>query len=118
MNGFNLANTTLCQGLKPSEVKILAGFLTAKDYNYGDRIFKLDTTRDKLVIIANGSVKLQSEIAGQNELIASFRDGDILGEMALLKKEQHKHFLEVSSPRLQVWELSAYSWQEIKKNIR
>jgi CRP-like cAMP-binding protein len=117
MNGFNLDNTPLLQNLTKPEVKIVAKFLIEKNYQSEDKIFTKNTIRDKVVIIKNGLVKLQSDVADHQEMIAMFKEGDFLGEMAFLQKgSKHNHTLEVASPRLTTLELSVYNWYKILKN--
>ena len=116
MNGFSLENTPLLKNLTKPEVKIVAAFLLEKNYQSGDTIFTKNTIRDKVVVIKNGLVKLQTEVAGQQEMIALFKEGDFLGEMAFLQKgSKHNHTLEVASPRLATLELSVYNWFKILK---
>ena len=116
MNGFSLNNTPLLKDLTKPEIKIVAGFLIEKNYQSGDKIFTKDTLRDKVVIIKNGLVKLQTEVADHQEIIALFKEGDFLGEMAFLQKgSKHNHTLEVASPRLTTQELSVYNWFKILK---
>lgn len=116
MNGFKLEQISLFQGLGAAEIKFISNFLIAKDYKQGDKVFQKNTVRDKLVIITDGSVKLQTEVAGHIEDIALFKEGDFLGEMAFLEKDsKHKHELIVSSPRLQTSELAVYNWFTILK---
>ena len=116
MNGFNLDNTPLLQNLTKSEIRTVAEFLIEKNYQSGDKIFTKNSIRDKVVIIKNGLVKLQSDIADHQEMIALFKDGDFLGEMAFLQKSsRHNHTLEVASPRLTTLELSVYNWYTILK---
>ncbi|MCB9803019.1 cyclic nucleotide-binding domain-containing protein [Candidatus Nomurabacteria bacterium] len=116
MNGFKLEQITLFQNLSKSELKIVSNFLLEKNYQAEDKIFKKDSIRDKVIIIKDGLVKLQTEIADHQEIIALFKDGDFLGEMAFLEKgSHHQHSLEVASPRLSTLEFSVYHWYKILK---
>ncbi|MDP2812238.1 MAG: cyclic nucleotide-binding domain-containing protein, partial [bacterium] len=78
-------------------------------------IFKKGKARDKIIIIKNGLVALETEIS---ETIALFKNGDALGEMALIAKNtSHLYNLRVASEELETWELSVYNWHSlIKKN--
>lgn len=116
MNGFKLEQITLFQNLNKSELKIVSDFLLEKNYQLEDRIFTKNTLRDKVIIIKNGLVKLQKDIADHQEIIALFKDGDFLGEMAFLEKNgKHQHSLKVASPRLSTLEFTLAHWYKILK---
>ena len=70
----------------------------------------------KLIIIIEGLAALNADIDGE-QTIALFKEGDSLGEMALISKAgTHQYGLEVDSPKLKTLELSIYNWTTIVKN--
>lgn len=116
MNGFSLNNLSLFDNLTNKEIKIVSDFLIEKNYTNEEKIFIKGKTRTKLVIIKDGLVKLNTDIADHQETIAMFRAGDFLGEMAFLQKNSlHQHTLIVASPNLTTLELSIYHWFTIQK---
>lgn len=116
MNGFTLNSISLFDNLSNKEIKIVSDFLIEKNYQAEDKIFIKGKARTKLVIIKDGLVKLNTDIADHQETIAIFRKGDFLGEMAFLQKNsEHQHTLIVASPNLTTLELSIYHWFTIQK---
>jgi len=80
MNGFSLNNLSLFDNLTKQEIKIVSNFLIEKNYSNEEKIFIKNKTRTKLVILKDGLVKLNTDIADHQETIAIFRSGDFLGE--------------------------------------
>lgn len=114
MNGFKLEQVSLFQNLSKNELKIVSDFLIDKKYLRGEKIFKKNAVRDKVIIIKDGLVQLQTEIADHQQVVALFKTGDFLGEMAFLTKQSsHQHTLEVASQNLTALELSVYHWYKI-----
>ena len=115
MAKFNLAQISIFKNLNKTELKSISNFLIDKKYKEADFIFKKGKARDKIIIIKNGLVALETDIS---ETIALFKNGDTLGEMALIAKNTlHQYNLRVVSEELDVWELSVYNWHSlIKKN--
>ncbi len=116
MNGFKLEQVSLFKNLSKSELKIVADFLLSQKYSQGEKIFQKNSIRDKVIIIQAGLVQLQTEIAEHQQVIALFKSGDFLGEMALFEKDSlHQHDLEVASETLETLELSVAHWYKILK---
>lgn len=114
MNDFKLEQVSLFQNLSKNELKIVSDFLIDKKYLRGEKIFKKNSVRDKVIIIKDGLVQLQTEIADHQQVVALFKTGDFLGEMAFLTKQSsHQHTLEVASQNLTALELSVYHWYKI-----
>ena len=89
--------------------------MITKKYNQGEKIFKKNTTRDKIIIITSGLAALQVDIK-EEDIIAIFKPYNTLGEMALVQaNSQHQYDLIVDSPQLEVLELSIYNWHTIVK---
>lgn len=112
-----LSQVSLFEQLTPKELSMVANFLIDKEYNRGDKIFKVDTVRDKIVIITDGMAALKANLDG-NQTIALFKKYDSLGEMALVSKATtHQYGLEADSQKVKTLEMSVYNWATIiKKN--
>ena len=116
MNKAILSQISLFKNLSPKEISIVADFLIDKQYNQGDKIFKVGTVRDKIIIITDGMAALKTGLDSE-QTIALFKKYDSLGEMALVSKAStHQYGLEVDTPKLKTLELSVYNWATILKN--
>lgn len=115
MAKLDLAQISIFKNLNKAELKSVSNFLIDKEYKEGEFIFNKEKTRDKIIIIKNGLAALETEIS---ETIALFKEGDTLGEMALIEKNSlHQYNLRVVSETLEAFELSIYNWHSlIKKN--
>ncbi|MBT7228400.1 cyclic nucleotide-binding domain-containing protein, partial [Candidatus Parcubacteria bacterium] len=94
MNKAILSQISLFKNLSPKEISIVADFLIDKQYNQGDKIFKVGTVRDKIIIITDGMAALKTGLDSE-QTIALFKKYDSLGEMALVSKAStHQYGLE------------------------
>lgn len=115
MPQVNLTDIDILKNLNSQELKALENFLLLEKYQEGDFVFKKGTTRDKIIIIKNGLVSMETEL-DKREIIALFKSGDALGEMALIQENsRHQHDLKVVSEELDTWELSSYNWYSLIK---
>jgi len=117
MSKFILNKIALFENLSQKEIKFLADFLTENTYKHGAVISKRGAVRDKLIIITDGLVAIKQNFDG-DQIIALFRQYDVLSEMALIEKGSvHSYDLEVASKELKTLELSVYNWPSVvKKN--
>jgi CRP-like cAMP-binding protein len=115
MPELNLANIPLFKNLNSDEIKLIKSFLVEVKYNQDDLIFSKEKIRDKIIIVNDGLVVLEAELKGP-KTIALFKEGDSLGEMALIEKSsRHMYNVRVVSPEFSGCELSSYSWYTIIK---
>ncbi len=115
MPKLELNKITLFNGLTQKELSWLKRFLLNKKYSAGDFIMTKGKLRDRLVIVVNGLVSLETKIDGE-ETIALFKNGEALGEMALIEKNgYHQHTLKAISDLVETLELSIYNWHTIIK---
>ncbi|MBT6691109.1 cyclic nucleotide-binding domain-containing protein [Candidatus Parcubacteria bacterium] len=113
MDKFSLAKLPLFYNLDKKELAFVVDFLTEKKYKQGDKIFNKGKVRDKIIIVSEGLVALETDIEDE-EIVALFKAGDSLGEMALVRKnENHQYSVEVASPKATTLELSVYNWYTI-----
>ncbi|MBT4209443.1 MAG: cyclic nucleotide-binding domain-containing protein [Candidatus Komeilibacteria bacterium] len=115
MAKIDLTKITLFKDLKADEISLIKDFLVEVKYNQDDLIFSRDKIRDKIIIVDDGLVVLETDLKGP-KTIAMFKSGDSLGEMALIEKSsQHLYSVRVVSPEFTGWELSSYNWHTIIK---
>lgn len=115
MAKVDLATIPLFANLTKKELNFVNTFLVNKTYEQNTRVFKKNTTRDKIIIITSGLAALEVDVKDQ-DIIAIFKPYNTLGEMAFIQKNSsHKYDLVVNSERLEVLELSVYNWYSIIK---
>ncbi|MBT4516450.1 MAG: hypothetical protein HOC78_00990 [Candidatus Komeilibacteria bacterium] len=115
MAKIDLAKIPLFKNLKADEIALIKDFLVEAKYNQDDLIFSKDRVRDKIIIVDDGLVVLETDLKGP-KTIAMFKAGDSLGEMALIEKSsKHLYNVKVVSPEFNGWELSSYNWHTIIK---
>jgi CRP-like cAMP-binding protein len=113
MDKLSLAKLPLFNNLDKKELAFVADFLTEKKYKQGDKIFRKGKVRDKIIIVSDGLVALETDIEDE-EIVALFKAGDSLGEMALIRKNaNHQYSVEVASDKAATLELSVYNWYTI-----
>ena len=113
MDKLSLAKLPLFKNLNKEELAFVAAFLTEKKYKQGDKVFHKGKVRDKIIIVDEGLVALETDIEDE-EIVALFKAGDSLGEMALVRKNaNHQYSVEVASDKAAVLELSVYNWYTI-----
>lgn len=115
MTKLDLNQIALFKNLSTSEIELIKSFLIEVKYHQDDLIFSRDKVRDKIIIVGDGLVVLEAELNGP-KTIALFKQGDSLGEMALIEKNsQHLYNVKVVSPAFTGYELSSYNWSSIIK---
>ncbi len=79
------------KGLSPMEMRLLAAFSDAQEFNAGEHIFKEGESGDKLFILIEGEVLISKNIPGiGEEALAVLKRGEFFGEMALLGEENKR----------------------------
>jgi|GEM_PF-1425584 len=115
MGQLDLTKIPLFKNLKPDEINLVKGFLMEVKYKQDDLIFTKGKVRDKIIIVDEGLVSLEAELKGP-KTIALFKQGDSLGEMALIDNNSHHMYnVKVVSPEFTGWELSSYNWHSVVK---
>jgi len=115
MDKVDLSKIALFQALDANELALIKGFLIAVTHQQDDLIFTKNKIRDCLIIVNNGLVVLEAELNGP-KIITLFKQGDSLGEMALIDiSSHHLYNLRVVSPEFSGWELSSHNWHTIIK---
>ena len=113
MHKLGLAKLPLFKNLNKKELSFVADFLDEKKYKQGTKIFYKGKTRNKIILIKQGRVTLKTDLENE-EIVALFKEGDSLGEMSLVRKnEVHQYSVEVISEQADTLELSVYSWHTI-----
>ena len=80
MAKIDLAKIPLFKNLKADEIALIKDFLVEAKYNQDDLIFSKDRVRDKIIIVDDGLVVLETDLKGP-KTIAMFKAGDSLGEI-------------------------------------
>jgi len=115
MPQLDLSTIPLFKNLSAEDINLVKSFLIEVSYNQDDFIFTKDKIRDKIIIVKEGLVVLEAELNGP-KTIAMFKQGDSLGEMALIEKGSHHAYnVKVVSPDFKGFELSSYNWSTIIK---
>src|SRR3989339_204060 len=115
MSKMEIKNIPLFKNLTSEELDLVKTFLIDTKYKQDDLIFTKGKIRDKIIIVDEGLVVLEAELKGP-KTIALFKQGDSLGEMALIDNSSHHNYnVKVVSPNFSGWELSSYNWYTIIK---
>lgn len=115
MGKMEIKNIPLFKNLAPEEIALVKNFLIETKYGQDDLIFTKGKIRDKIIIVDEGLVVLEAELKGP-KTIALFKQGDSLGEMALIDSDSiHNYNVRVVSPHFSGFELSSYNWYTIIK---
>lgn len=112
---MDFAQIPLFKNLSTDEIKLVKDFLVSVKYQQDDMIFVKGKVRDKIIIVDEGLVVLEAELNGP-KTIALFKQGDSLGEMALIDNNSiHNYNVKVVSQEFSGFELSSYNWHSIIK---
>ncbi|MFA6307369.1 MAG: cyclic nucleotide-binding domain-containing protein [Patescibacteria group bacterium] len=115
MAQLDLNTIALFKDLNNDEIELIKSFLIEVYYNQDDFIFTKNKIRDRIIIVNEGFVVLETELQGP-KTIALFKQGDSLGEMALIEKSSpHTYNVKVVSQKFSGFELSSYNWYSIIK---
>lgn len=115
MGRIDFNTIPLFKNLTTEEVALVKDFLIEVKYGQDDLIFTKGKIRDKIIIVNEGLVVLEAELQGPKP-IALFKQGDSLGEMALIDSgSNHNYNVRVVSPQFSGWELSSYNWSTVLK---
>ncbi len=92
-----LATTPFIAGvLEPSELDILAELSQPVRFGIGDVLIREDDIGHSMFVIVRGGVAVT--VAGEDEPIASLKDGDIVGEMSLLTGARRSATVTATAP--------------------
>lgn len=115
MPKLDFSKIPLFSNLSSQEIELIKSFLVETKGSQDDMIFTRGRVRDKIIIVDEGLVVLEAELNGP-KTIALFKQGDSLGEMALIDKDSlHNYNVKVVSPNFSGFELSSYNWHTIVK---
>ncbi len=85
---FNFLKTQeLISDLKPKQTEELVKLVETIELTDGEPLFHEGDAGDAMYLIRQGALKIVKEISGGNKLMAVRKEGDIIGEMALLHDE-------------------------------
>lgn len=111
---IHLAQTTLAQGLTPSETSLLEAFLDKHLFDSPGKVFALGESGESLFVATGSVVDIVLPLEnGKQKRVASFAPGVVFGEMALLEGKPRSADAIVQGPST-VWELSRDRLAEIE----
>lgn len=71
--------------LGPEDLEPIAAIASERWYSAGEEIYREGETGEEMLLIAEGSVRVSRDIAGETHLIRSYGEGEHVGELALLR---------------------------------
>jgi SulP family sulfate permease len=84
---LGLGDIALFRGRKPDTLAALEACMDTRTCRAGERIFSTGETGDELFLIRRGAVRVVLALdEGREHLLATFRRGDFVGEMAFLDR--------------------------------
>jgi anti-anti-sigma regulatory factor len=115
--GWALADFGESWGMDEEECAILDGFLEPRHFEAGDFVFREGDTSRSMYLLARGSADVSIPIPGEGRRrrLATFAQGTIFGEMALLDGLPRAAGVQASGP-LELFELSHESFVELSAN--
>ena len=112
--GWTLADFGESWGMDQEECEILVRFLESRHFDAGDFVFYEGETGRSMYLLSRGSVDVSIPIPGEGRRrrLATFAQGTIFGEMALLDGLPRAAAVQASGP-LELFELSHESFLEL-----
>lgn len=90
-NRYCAKKVSLFSSLSDKDLSMITNLITRKTFNKGDIIFSEGEEFDKLFIINQGSIKVfKSTNEGKEQILYILKEGDFLGDLNLLKKDNFK----------------------------
>lgn len=83
-----IASAQLFDALKPEQLRLLAFGAERLRFNAGRTVYRDGDRADCGFVIASGQINLFKSIDGEDQVIKTVEQGNILGEMALLTETQ------------------------------
>ena len=83
-----LAAMPMFATLDESQLKLLAFTSQVFDYAEGEYLFKRNEVSDSVFVIMRGRVRIEDDSTGANIHIADKTDGEVVGEMGVLRAER------------------------------
>lgn len=80
-----LKGVALFQRLQDDEWEPLAAIVRGKSYSAGQFVFKEGDPSSSLFIVKSGAVEIVKRADGEEQVLATFSDGEFFGEMALFE---------------------------------
>lgn len=96
--GF-LKKVPLLEQLSEMELSTLADSLAEEKYNDGDTVMRQGDDGDFFYVVKEGvAVCSQKDAAGQSKIVATLKDGDYFGEIALLTSKPRQATVAAQGP--------------------
>ncbi len=106
ISGWTVADFGEAWGLTGDECAVLERHVDRRDFDAGDIVFMEGDTGRSMFLISRGAADVTIAIAdGRRNRLATFQQGSIFGEMALLDGEPRAARIEAAGP-LEVFELT------------
>jgi CRP/FNR family transcriptional regulator, cyclic AMP receptor protein len=93
-----LNKVPLFSTLKTEDIHMISTISTEEAYEDGHVLFREGDVGDKLFIVVSGKVQILKNIAGEEKLIVTLKENDVLGELALFDAETRTATVRCDSP--------------------
>lgn len=93
-----LAAMPMFASLDESQLKLLAFTSEVFDYADDEYLFHRNDLSDAVYVIMHGRVRIEDDSAGQPVLIAEKTEGEVVGEMGVLRAERRSATVLVTQP--------------------
>jgi CRP-like cAMP-binding protein len=110
-----LANVHIFSDLPAKEVAKIIPHMVRVHYRAGETIFDQDESGDKVFFIVKGEVEIKSDKGGELQHIATLKDNDVFGEMALLL-DRPRNAKAVAKAETDVWTLYRADFDQIVRH--
>jgi ABC-type multidrug transport system ATPase subunit/CRP-like cAMP-binding protein len=97
------------------EIDILESSLSVVDVPAGEAIFREGEDGDSMYIIADGQVRIASDVASEKVVFAHLGPGDFFGEMALLSGAP-RSAAAIAGTRARLWRIGRQEMERIRAN--
>jgi CRP-like cAMP-binding protein len=107
-----LIHTDLLDSVPRSAICHLLNCLRPKTLKAGERLFSQGDTADDLYLVQTGSCSVKVEQDGELHPVARLREGDVVGEIAVLTGEARSAHVDADCD-MKLWSLSKKQFEEV-----